>query len=833
MNRKQKHNRRNYKYAFVAFMMCLLYLPVTLRAENDVREKNGANLSGRVVDEKTQQPIMHANILIKGTVRNATTDAEGRYLMQNLPVGVFQLEVRMAGYRTQRQEVVTEPNHTCEQNFELKQDEIALDEVVVSANRGMTLRCESPVIVNILDGKIFDLTHSPTLMQGLNFQPGVRTEDNCTNCGFSQVRINGLDGHYSQILVDSRPVFTALQGIYGLEQIPANMVERVEIVRGGGSALFGASAIGGTINIITKEPSTNSAELEHTLTGSGTSFDNNTTGNVSVVTDNNKAGFYAYGQSRHRNGYDRDGDGYTDLPTLDNKMLGLSTFFRLTDYSKLSAKYNGLKEFRRGGNNLYLPPHEANIAEQIEHVINGGSLAYDLFSVKGKGHLNAYFSFQNVDRKSYYGGLGELSSAADGLKALNEAYKLGLSLDMSEEDIAKLPADQQQTLADAQAYDKAQRAYNVTHNINYIAGAQYIHNFDRLLFMPSNLTLGAEYSSDKIKDRSLGYNSVMEQRVHIAGMFFQNEWKNNHWGILLGGRIDKHNLIAHPIFSPRVNLRYNPLSNINLRLTYAGGFRAPQAFDEDLHTKISDGDRVKIVLSPKLKEERSHSFSASADLYKSFGTVQTNLLIEGFYTRLNDMFATRKLDESIRIDGARVEERYNSNGAEVYGLNLEGKLSLSSQVQLQAGFTWQKSQYRVPEEWDEDAAPNDKTTKNLLRTPDTYGYFTLNLRPLTDFSVALSGVYTGRMFVPHPKGGSERTQTYSIIEHTPSFFTLNMKLGYDFNLYKQIKLQVNAGIQNLFDAYQKDLDKGPNRASDYVYGPNQPRSIFMGVKISY
>ena len=166
-------------------------------------------------------------------------------------------------------------------------------------------------------------------------------------------------------------------------------------------------------------------------------------------------------------------------------------------------------------------------------------------------------------------------------------------------------------------------------------------------------------------------------------------------------------------------------------------------------------------------------------------------------------------------------------------MHLEGKLSLSSQVQLQAGFTWQKSQYRVPEEWDEDAAPNDKTTKNLLRTPDTYGYFTLNLRPLTDFSVALSGVYTGRMFVPHPKGGSERTQTYSIIEHTPSFFTLNMKLGYDFNLYKQIKLQVNAGIQNLFDAYQKDLDKGPNRASDYVYGPNQPRSIFMGVKISY
>ncbi len=87
---------------------------------------------------------------------------------------------------------------------------------------------------------------------GLNFQPGVRVENNCQNCGFQQVRINGLEGPYTQILVDSRPIFSAQTGVYGLEQIPANMIERVEIMRGGGSALFGSSAIAGTINIITK-----------------------------------------------------------------------------------------------------------------------------------------------------------------------------------------------------------------------------------------------------------------------------------------------------------------------------------------------------------------------------------------------------------------------------------------------------------------------------------------------------------------------------------------------------------------------------------------------------
>ena len=251
-----------------------------------------------------------------------------------------------------------------------------------------------------MDTKLFESTHATCLAQGLSFQPGVRVEDNCQNCGFTQVRINGLDGHYSQILMDSRPIFSALTGMYGLEQIPANMIERVEVVRRGGSALFGASAIGGTINIITKEPTRNSAELAHSLMsiGGSCSFENNTTLNASLVTEDNKAGFYVYGQNRYRSGYDNDGDGYTELPNLRNQTIGVRSFLRLNPYSKLTLQYHGINEFRRGGNLLKLPAHEANIAEQIEHNINGGGLSYDYFSP---------FSFQNTARKSYYGGTGE------------------------------------------------------------------------------------------------------------------------------------------------------------------------------------------------------------------------------------------------------------------------------------------------------------------------------------------------------------------------------------------------------------------------------------------
>ena len=132
------------------------------------------------------------------------------------------------------------------------------------------------------------------------------------------MRINGLDGPYTQILIDSRPIFSALAGVYGLEQIPANMIERVEVMRGGGSALFGSSAIAGTINIITKEPVRNSAQFSHTLTGIGDAsvFENNTTMNASLVSDNQKLGLAVFGQNRERAGYDHDGDGFTELPEL-------------------------------------------------------------------------------------------------------------------------------------------------------------------------------------------------------------------------------------------------------------------------------------------------------------------------------------------------------------------------------------------------------------------------------------------------------------------------------------------------------------------------------------
>ncbi len=794
----------NSKHIQLMFLWGALTLPYTAHATQVRGEKHllndsevdsiapntDANVFGHVKDAQTGEHVPFVVIKVKGTTIVTTTDNTGHFFLKNLPEGTFGIEARYLGYSSQTINVTIKKNKSQEVNFTLNPSDTDIDEVVVSANRNETKRSMAPNLVNVIGSKVFDITQSTCLAKGLNFQPGVRTEDDCQNCGFTQVRINGLDGHYSQILVNSRPVFSSLNGVYGLEHIPANMIDRVEVVRGGGSALFGASAIGGTINIITKEPLHNSASFAHNFMSQGgaNSFDNVTTGNVSLVTNDNKAGVYAYGQTRTRQGYDYDGDGYTELPELNNQTFGLNSFLRLNPYSKLSIQYHGIHEFRRGGNKLNQAPHEANIAEQVEHNIQGGGLTYDFYSPNEKDRLSAYFSFQTTARKSYYGGIGE----------------------GTEED-----------------KETAEKAYGTTHNFTYVAGTQYVHSFDKLLFMPSDLTLGGEYNFDGLKDFIIGYDRHFKQNVRIGSFFFQNEWKNKQWSFLVGGRLDKHNLVDHIIFSPRANLRFNPTDNVNLRITYAGGFRAPQAFDEDLHVGVVGGERLVTTLAKNLKEERSNSFSVSADLYRRFGNVQTNLLIEGFYTDLNNVFALRQLSQP-DAQGNTVQERYNAYGAKVLGLNIEGKATFTRWFSLQAGVTLQQSHYNEAIAWN-DEVPEQKF-KKMMRTPNIYGYFTASFTPIKRLTASVTGNYTGSMLVGHAAGSGVDEP---VAVNTPNFMEVNMKLAYDFPIYKYINLQVNGGIQNITNAYQKDFDKGWNRDSGYIYGPSLPRSYFVGVKVSY
>ena len=736
-----------------------------------------AHLFGHVIDAESGEHLSYVTVSLEGTPVATMTDATGHFLLRNLRPGTYTVVVELVGYQSQRKSVTILTGETTELEFAIRHSPMMLEQVVVSSSRSERLKQEAPSLVSVISSEVFSRAASQALTGGLVFQPGVRVENTCQNCGFPQVRINGLDGKYSQILVDSHPLFSSLTGVYGLEQIPANMIERVEVMRGGGSALYGSSAIGGTINVITKEPKTSTAEMSHTTTSIGmtNALENSTTLNASLISASRKAAISVFAQSRSGDGYDHDGDGFTEILQTNSEALGMRSYFRTGPYSRITAQYHRIKDYRRGGDNLSQPQHEAMVCEQADHTIDGGSLTFDWSDRSYTNRFNIYGSFQSTARSSYYGA-------------------------------------QQDPLA-----------YGRTNDLTAASGVQYIRTFDNLFFLPAELTVGAEWSHNNLHDTSLGYGIDTKQRVNIWGGYFQNEWKNEEFSILLGGRLDKHNLVKRAIFSPRLNFRYNPTEEWSLRLSYAGGYRAPQAYDEDLHIAIVGGERTRIVLADDLKEERSTSLSASAEYTKSFENMAVNVVAELFHTTLNDVFALREMGHD--GDGVAIQERYNGSGATVSGVNLEGKAMFGYNVEIQGGLTLQRSRYAEAEKWSETAPAEAR----MFRTPDSYGYFTLTTKPLKNLSLDLTGTYTGSMLVQHYAGYIAE----DVAVETPDFFDAGVRVAYNIKLYTDANLELFGGVKNIFNSYQSDFDKGANRDSGYIYGPLQPRSAYFGAKISF
>ena len=830
---------RSFKFYLALIASMILGLNFAL-----AQGKGTASVVGTVVDERTREAIPYVQIIVKGTTLGTTTDASGHFKITGLPAGHYTLVTNYVGYASQSEHIHLQDKQRRHLDLYLQEQSIDLEGVVVSANRQETLRRLAPSLVTVLGSDTFVKTQSENLSQGLRFQPGLRIEDNCQNCGFNQVRINGLEGAYSQILIDSRAVFSALAGVYGLEQIPASMIERVEVMRGGGSALFGSSAIGGVINIITKEPLRSSGSLTQSITSfdshKGMSSPMSTTSvNGSVVTEDRRAALMAFGQHTHRPGVDYDGDSFTEMPELRQRSLGFRSYYKTGLYSKLSLEYRSMHEYRRGGDRLDLSPFQAQIAEYLQHYINGGSLRYDQSSRSGKDKFSLYASAQHVLRKSYYGG-------GDYVEELLGKIKNNPN---SDDDYATVLA--------------SLTAYGVTKGLDVQAGGTYIHSFPKGF----DLTLGLEGTISTLNDKSGFRPKDIDQVVKTYAQFSQLEYKTDKWHFLLGGRFDhvvmtqnkERSIKPLVIFSPRANVRYNPISDLSLRLSYSEGFRAPQFFDEEMHVELAGGEPIARVLSKDLKEERSRSVSFSADWYKSFGSWQLNLMAEGFYTAIRNQFIASPIEEEINGIAQRTIINNTGKAAKVIGATLEAKLAYKRWFELQTGLTLQSSKYGVDKvifDADDKTGQVEVSTRDYERTPNLYGYMTGTIRPTRNLYLNMSATYTGSMLVPHepytdmpssikPNAGGlfdgvVDGQRYrgvaegkAYLAKTPSFFDLDLKLGYDIALSQTAKLNLNIGVQNIFGAYQKDTDMGPGRASTYVYGPTLPRRYFASASISF
>jgi outer membrane receptor for ferrienterochelin and colicins len=662
-----------------------------------------------------------------------------------------------------------------------------LTEIVVTGTKTFKRKTETPIIVNVLDSKTLSSLQVCNLSEGLKFQPGLRVETDCQTCNYTQLRMNGLQGGYSQILINGRPIFSPLMGLYGMEQLPVNMIDRIEVVRGGGSSLYGSSAIGGTVNVITKLPKKNGYELNSFYQNiNGKANDINLSGNTTLVNESKNAGLSFFVNKRTRDFYDANKDNFSEIPKIDNTSTGINSFIKFTENQKLEISLSHLNEYRFGGEMRDKPAYLTQQSEERTHKIWMGSADYQINFNQDKSSVILYTAFQNTKRNHYTGIFPDSSLAI-------------------QNHLENPP-------------------YGTSDNTTAQGGFQLNHEISNFFKNRNVLTFGSEYISDKVFDKIPSYRYLVNQHTKDWGTFLQSDWDfAKHFNLLSGIRMDIHNLLAKPVFSPRIALLYKLKTNTQFRLSYGTGFRAPQAFDTDLHIAFAGGGVSRVQLSSTLKEERSQSLSTSVNYDKVTEKWIAGLTLEAFYTHLDNAFVLENIGQD---SFGEIFKKQNGSDAFVKGFTLELRANYNKKIQLEAGFTLQKNEFEKSFEY----IIGTKPTKTFLRTPNDYGFANLSFTPNKKWAVNLNYVYTGKMQLAH-FGGSENFATDEIVATIP-FSELNTKIAYTFHLHQfENDLEIYGGVKNVFNAYQSDFDTGKNRDSNYIYGPSLPRTFFIGIKI--
>jgi outer membrane receptor for ferrienterochelin and colicins len=715
------------------------------------------------------------------------TNSEGLFIFNDVKSGHHDLVVSYIGYKTINMHIDLHTSKTVE--IILKSDLLVFDQVVVTGTKTFKRQTKSAVIVNVIDSKTLDNVQACNLFEGLKFQPGLRVETDCQTCNYTQLRMNGLAGGYSQILINGRPIFSPLTGLYGLEQIPVNMIDKIEVIRGGGSSLYGSSAIGGTVNVLTKIPTINSSSINtlyQNINNGANDFMLNA--NSTLVAKNKKSGISLFLNRRVREAYDHNEDNFSEIPEIKNTSIGMSSFILPAANQKIEISLSNLNEFRYGGELTDKPAHLALQSEERTHNVWMASADYQINFNNNKSNFIAYTAWQNTARDHYTG----------------------------------IVPDEADEIAYANHFLAPPYGTSLTKTIQ--GGIQLNHNLTSFLGGSNVLTFGSEYLVDDTFDEIGSYNYLIDQVTKNFGAFAQSDWEVlPSLNLLSGVRIDNHNLMDRMVLSPRLSLLYKYGENTQIRASYGTGFRAPQAFDTDLHIAFAGGGVSRVQLSDDLKEETSQSFSASLNYDKPTEHWVAGFTIEGFYTQLNDAFTLVPIGED---DFGELFEKRNDQRAVVKGSTIELRANYDRKIQIESGITIQSSQFENQVQYIDEV----EGIQDFIRTPNIYGFANLSLNPSKKLSGNINFVYTGSMIVPHFAGAPNQSID-EIITSSP-FSELSTKVGYKLPFISNTSLEIFGGIKNIFNSYQKTFDIGKNRDSNFVFGPSQPRTFFIGVKWS-
>ena len=741
-----------------------------------------ASITGKILSEG--RLVEFANVVLKETQMIAVTDTSGMYQIKNIPVGSYQVEVSALGFNKISKSIALKAGENLNLDFDLIANNSLLNEIVISGTLKEVNRLESPVNVEVYTTTYFKKNPTPNIYEALQNVNGVKPQLNCNVCNTGDIHINGLEGPYTMVLIDGMPIVSSLSTVYGLSGIPNSLVERIEIVKGPASSLYGSEAIGGLINIITKKPQNApmvSADVFGTSWGEynadlGVKLDAGK--KASVLTGINYFNF--------QNRVDKNKDNFTDM-TLQNRISVFQKWnFQRKDNRLFSIAARYMYEDRWGGDLRWEKQFRGGDSIYGESIYTKRWEIIGNYQLPTKEKLMLSFSYNNHDQNSVYGKTPYIADQKIGFTQLTWDKKLGRN--------------------------------------DFIIGTalRYTYYDDNT---PGTAT------ADTINQKN------QPQKTFLPGIFVQNEISISELHkLLLGFRYD-YNSYHGNIYTPRLAYKWTVNEKNIIRLNAGTGFRVVNLFTEE-HAALT-GARI-VEIKNELKPERSYNANLNyiKKIYAKNGTFVA-LDASVFYTYFNN-----RIVGDYETDPNKIIYDNLNGYAESKGITLNLDLGFNNGLKIIAGVTLMENtlsengiteQQILTEKVTGTWAVSYKIKKAKLAidyTGNVYGPMRLpllnDLDPRSQYSpwwsiqniqLTFSGLKNFEIY-----GGVKNLLNWTPFKENDQFIIARTNDPFD----KEVQFDSNGqAIANANNPYGLTFDP------TYIYAPTQGIRVFLGLRYSF
>lgn len=475
------------------------------------------SISGKIEDTRGA-PISGASIKLLRTNIGTSSNEDGAFRLGSVARGQWRLQIQAIGYRTVERSVKVETGDT-PLVIVLEEDAASLDEVVVSGTLKEVSKLNSPIPVEVYSAKFFRANPNPTIFESLQNINGVRPQINCSVCNTGDIHINGLEGPYTMVLIDGMPIVSGLSTVYGLNGIPQALIERVEIVKGPASTLYGSEAVGGLINIITKNPGNAPKFSAEAFGTTWQEYNIDLGGKFRLGTAQSLIGVNYFNYS---NPLDKNNDNFTDVTLQDRLSLFNKWSFSRRDNKVFTLAGRYVYEDRWGGEMNWNRRYRGGNEVYGESIYTKRWELMGIYDLPGREDLSLMFSVNGHDQNSVYGDTEYLADQKIAFGQLTWHKTLGRH----------------------------------------------------------DLLTGLAYRYTYYNDNTPATNTA--SNTHLPGLFVQDEVTlHPQHKLLLGARYD-YNSVHGSIVSPRINYKWNSQDETHvLRIGIGNGYRVANVFTED------------------------------------------------------------------------------------------------------------------------------------------------------------------------------------------------------------------------------------------------------------